>query len=244
MDGLRAAEFHVVYQPIVHAETRRLTGVECLLRWRHPQYGLLLPGSFISAFDNHEVAREASRFVLESACRQLSEAQRAGQVLPRVAVNIQPSELLGDTLSGDIAELTAQYGIDSSLLELELLESEDVSKLLSLQQFTHPLKQLGVRIALDDFGSGYSSLAALASIPADTIKVARGFLTRLPDSERACTLMNGVLDLLNKLGMTIVVEGVETAAQLEWLSRHENIHLQGYFLARPKATLAEAIAAC
>lgn len=243
LDGLDAGEFHVAFQPIIHAKTRSLAGVECLLRWQHPQYGLLLPESFVSAFENHDVAREASRFVLETACQQLGDAKRAGKPLPRASINIQPSELLDDALSSNICELTVRYGIDPSLLEFELLETEDASKLLSLHQFTRPLKQLGVRLALDDFGSGYSSLAALASLPIDTIKVARGFLTQLPDSDRACTIMTGLLDLFNQLGMTVVVEGVESAAQLQWLSRYEEIHLQGYYLAKPKLTLADAIAA-
>ena len=240
--GLRTAEFHVAFQPIVHARTRSVAGVECLLRWQHPVYGLLLPASFTSAFDDPDVAREASHFVLEHACAQLGEAKRAGKVLPRTAVNIQPFQLVDETLSASIFELTRHHGVDPSLLELELVENEDASNLLATHEFTRSFRQLGIRLALDDFGSGFSSLASLSSIHIDTIKVAREFLVHLPASDRACTVLTGILNLLQALNMTIVVEGVESAEQLGWLSQYEDIYVQGYYLARPTMKLVDVLA--
>lgn len=240
--GLQDGEFRVAFQPVIHAQTSRLSGVECLLRWQHPDYGLLLPGSFIQALDDPRTARAASRFVLESACQQLRTIQDAGHPLPRVSVNIHPSQLLDEDLCPTIQSLTEHYGIDPSLIELELVETADASKLLCIGEITRSLRELGVRIAIDGFGSGYASLAVLSSAQIDTIKLAREFLAKVPTSHRACTVMSCVLDMLDKLEIKVVIEGVETEAQLRWLSRRAEVHAQGYHIARPQTKFAAAIA--
>lgn len=240
--GLHDGEFRVAFQPIIHAQTSRLSSIECLLRWQHPDYGLLLPGSFVQAFEDSRAAREASYFVLESACEQLRTMQREGHPLPRVSINIQPSQLADDELISTIQEMTTRYGIDPSHLELELVETADASKLLAIGEITDSLRQLGVRIAIDGFGSGYASLAILSSTQIDTIKLAREFMVRVPNSHRACTVMSCVLDMLDKLAVRVVIEGVETEAQLRWLSRRAEVYAQGYHIARPQTKFAAAIA--
>jgi EAL domain-containing protein (putative c-di-GMP-specific phosphodiesterase class I) len=241
LQGLKSGEFEVAFQPIIHARTRVLWSVECLLRWNHPQYGLLLPGAFAESLHDPDVAREASYFVLGTACRQLEEIQRAGSVLPRVAINIRPSQLLDDGFVIRVADVTALHGIHPSLIELELLETEDASILLATREFTDPLKQLGVHISLDDFGSGYSSLATLGSMNVDTVKLAQDFISRVPTRPRACEVATAILDLLAKLDMTVVVEGVESEAQRNWLEQKGEIYIQGYQIARPAPTLSDAI---
>jgi EAL domain-containing protein (putative c-di-GMP-specific phosphodiesterase class I) len=238
--GLKAGEFGVAFQPIVHAQTLKLHNVECLLRWQHPEYGLLLPECFVSAFEDRETAREVTAFMLESVCLQLSEMRRPGQTLPSAAINIQPSQLLDEALVATIRDTTRRHGIDPLLLELELVPTEDASTLLSTQEFTRSLRQLGVRLALNDFGSGYSSLAMLGAAQIDTIKLARGFMARVPTSARDCVVITGLLDMLDKLGMRVVVEGVESEAQLRWLRQRREVYVQGYHVARPQAKLANA----
>ena len=240
--GLKAGEFGVAFQPVVHAQTLKLLNVECLLRWQHPEYGLLLPECFVSAFEDRETAREVTEFMLESVCLQLGEMRRAGQALPAAAINIQPSQLLDDALTATIRETTQRHGVDPLLLELELVATEDASTLLSTQEFTRSLRQLGVRIALNDFGSGYSPLAMLGVAQIDTVKLARGFMARVPVSARDCVVMTGLLDLLDKLDMRVVVEGVESEAQLGWLRQRPEVYVQGYHVARPQAKLANALA--
>jgi EAL domain-containing protein (putative c-di-GMP-specific phosphodiesterase class I) len=119
--GLRAGEFGVAFQPVVHAQSLKLLNVECLLRWQHPEYGLLLPECFASAFEDRDTAREVSEFMLESVCLQLGEMQRTGQALPAAAINIQPSQLLDATLGSTVRAATLRHGLDPTLLELELV---------------------------------------------------------------------------------------------------------------------------
>ena len=240
--GLQAGEFGVAFQPVVHAQTLNLLTVECLLRWQHPEYGLLLPECFVSAFDDRETAREVTAFMLESVCLQLGEMRRAGQSLPAAAINIQPSQLLDEALVATIRDTTRRHGVDPLLLELELVAAEDASTLLSTQEFTRSLRQLGVRLALNDFGSGYSPLAMLGVAQIDTVKLARGFMARVPGSARDCVVITGLLDLLDKLDMRVVVEGVESEAQLTWLRQRPEVYVQGYHVARPQAKLANALA--
>jgi EAL domain-containing protein (putative c-di-GMP-specific phosphodiesterase class I) len=240
--GLRAGEFGVAFQPVVHAQSLKLLNVECLLRWQHPEYGLLLPECFVSAFEDRDTAREVSEFMLESVCLQLAEMRRTGQALPAAAINIQPSQLLDATLGSTVRATTQRHGIDPTLLEFELVATEDASTLLSTQEFTRSLRQLGVRLALNDFGSGYSPLAMLGTVQIDTVKLARGFLTRVPASPRDCVVMTGLLDMLDKLEMRVVVEGVESEAQLRWLRQRPKVYVQGYHVARPQARLADALA--
>jgi EAL domain-containing protein (putative c-di-GMP-specific phosphodiesterase class I) len=240
--GLKAGEFGVAFQPVVHAQTLKLLNVECLLRWQHPEYGLLLPECFVSAFEDGKTAREVTEFMLESVCLQLSEMRRAGESLPAAAINIQPSQLLDETFVATIRDTTRRHGVDPLLLELELVATEDASTLLSTQEFTRSLRQLGVRIALNDFGSGYSPLAMLGVAQIDTVKLARGFMARVPASARDCVVMTGLLDLLDKLDMRVVVEGVESEAQLRWLRQRPKVYVQGYHVARPQAQLSNALA--
>lgn len=240
--GIEAKEFRVAFQPVVHAFTGRLSGVECLIRWQHPDYGLLLPGSFLDAFHDQRVARETSYLVLESACQQLADWQRAGGVAPsRIMINVQPMQLVDDSLSEQIMTITKSYDVDPSLFELELVETDDVSKVLVRHEFTRSLRRLGVRIALDDFGTGYTSLTVLDRLEVDTVKLARDFLPGIPGSPLACTVLEAILDLFSRLGIGSVVEGVETAEQMAWLARRQDVYVQGYYIGRPQSTLAEAL---
>jgi EAL domain-containing protein (putative c-di-GMP-specific phosphodiesterase class I) len=240
--GLKAGEFGVAFQPVVHAQTLKPLNVECLLRWHHPEYGLLMPECFVSAFEDRETAREVTAFMLESVCLQLRDMRRDSQTLPGAAINIQPSQLLDEALVVTIRDTTRRYGIDPLLLELELVATEDASALLSTREFTRSLRELGVRLALSDFGSDYSPLAMLGVAQIDTVKLARKFMARVPSSERDCIVMTGLLDLLHKLDMRVVVEGVESEAQLSWLKQRPEVYVQGYHVARPQANLANALA--
>ena len=234
--GLRAGEFMVAFQPVVHASTRALFGVECLLRWRHPRYGLLLPGAFEPALHDPAVAHEVTRFVLDVACQRLRDTRRAGGALPLVAVNVQPAQLLDDSLVQMIDEFTRRDGVPASCIELELVENEETLPLIATREFTVPLRSRGVQLALDDFGTGYASLATLAGAQVDAVKLAREFLDHGPlraDSRGACVLRS-VIDMLGRLGMRTVVEGVECAEQMAWLAALPTVYAQGYYIGRPE----------
>jgi EAL domain-containing protein (putative c-di-GMP-specific phosphodiesterase class I) len=173
------------------------------------------------------------RLVLDVACRELRMQRDAGhEVLPLVAINVQPSQLLDDRIPAEIDEATRRYGVHPSSLELELVESEETLKLVVTREFTSPLRSMGVRLALDDFGTGYSSLAALAAANVDSVKLAREFLSsRAPD--RAAKVLERMFDLLGELQLRVVVEGVERGEQLDWLAAYPAVYAQGYFIGRP-----------
>ncbi|WP_165841816.1 EAL domain-containing protein [Paraburkholderia unamae] len=239
--GLRNREFTVAFQPIVHAKTGALWSVECLLRWKHPDYGTLLPGAFADALRDPEVGREIFFFVLASACCQFEKLRCSGRKLQRIAINIQPSLLTDDSLGAAIAEIATRHDISPSFLELELVETEDAATLLATRHLTAPIRELGIRLSLDDFGTGFSSLSALCSMRIDTVKLARDFMKQIPELSRSCDFVAGILDVLKIAGMTVVVEGVENEAQLNWLSRRDEVYVQGFYIARPAPTLADAL---
>jgi EAL domain-containing protein (putative c-di-GMP-specific phosphodiesterase class I) len=242
LEGLRHEEFSVAYQPVVNAKTLDLLAVECLIRWQHPELGTLLPGDFATALQDPSTARAVSYFVLETACRQMSGLRYAGGLSLRATINIQPSQLADRELSERLVESTSRYQIDPSLIELELLETEDAARVLSVGENTRPFEKLGVRFALDDFGSGYSSLAMLGSSHIQTIKLERGFVAGVPASTRACTLLTGILQLLERLGFMVIVEGVETLEQLRWLAMYPRVYVQGFYISRPQAAILQAVA--
>ncbi|WP_168991501.1 EAL domain-containing protein [Paraburkholderia sp. UYCP14C] len=232
--GLHAGEFTVAFQPVVHVQTRALSGVECLLRWRHPQYGLLLPGAFESALHDPAVAHEATRFVLDVAFQRLRDRLRAGGAPPLVAIKVQPCQLLDDSLVRTIDELTRRDGVLASRTELELVENEETLAVVATREFTAPLRSLGVQLALDDFGTGYSSLATLAGARVDAVKLAREFFRLGPqhaDSRAACVI-RGVIDIVERLGMRAVVQGVENAAQMAWLATLPTVYAQGHYVGK------------
>ncbi|MDR5753207.1 MULTISPECIES: EAL domain-containing protein [unclassified Caballeronia] len=240
-EGLRDGEFTVAYQPVVKAKTLDLLAVECLIRWQHPELGVLLPGSFMTALEDTVTARAISYFVLETACHQLAGLQHSGVSSARATINIQPSQLADRELSERIVEACSRNQIEPSLIELELLETENASQVLNVSDYTRPFEKLGVRFALDDFGSGYSSLAMLGSTRIQTIKLDRAFIAGVPASTRACTLLTSILQLLDRMGFLVVVEGVETMEQLRWLALHPEVFVQGYYIARPQTAILQAV---
>lgn len=236
--GLSAGEFQLAYQGIYQARSKALIGVEALIRWVHPEFGLLLPGAFLQTLDHPQVAADMTFFVVDSACRDLSRFMSDGHAPFPIAVNVPPSLLASETFASEIAAIARSHGVAPSLLELELSESEDTTTLLSTEILTRTLRSMGVRISIDDFGTGFSSLAMLSGFEVDTVKIAREMLASVPENPRACTVMSRILGMLVELDVTVVVEGVETEAQAQWLSQWPNVLAQGFFYSRPAFGLA------
>ncbi len=176
--------------------------------------------------------------MLDVACQRLRDTLRTGGALPLVAINVQPCQLLDDSLVRTIDELTRRDGVPASRIELELVENEETLAVVATREFTAPLRSLGVQLALDDFGTGYSSLATLAGARVDAVKLAREFFRHgsLQADSRAACVIRGVIDIVERLGMRVVVEGVESAAQLAWLAALPTlptIYAQGHYVGKP-----------
>lgn len=233
--GISAGEFGLAFQPILHARSGRLSGVECLLRWHHPKFGLLLPCAFHRALSDAALAREVFYFVFESACREFAawdESFRKEAL--RISINIQPSVLLDDELGARIRRISQDHRVSPDRFDLEFVETEDASVLLSLKEFTEPLRRLGLRLKCDDFGSAYPPFAALAAMRIDGVKLDKAFLREIPASDRACVVLKSVLDLCAQLELSVVAEGVGNRRATR-VDRHAWRYRRARFLHRTSA---------
>ena len=225
-------EFEIAYQPIVTLPDGRVTGFEALLRWRHPTRGLLMPGAFLPAAEAAGLLPACDRWILRNACQQLVRWRQRHPDLT-MSVNISAGYLTDGTLPGDVTAALASTGLDAAALTLEITESALVTDLDRAAEVLRQVKALGVRVALDDFGTGYSSLAYMRALPIDILKIDRSFVADLSTSEMENTLTGAILALARSLRLDQIAEGVEDAAQAQWLSRHACGQAQGYHFARP-----------
>lgn len=227
--GLTADQFAVYYQPIVASLDASVLGVEALVRWQHPQRGLLAPAAFLGVAAEAGLLDDIGVFVLRTALADVSAAaRRAGRTLS-LAVNANASQLVSGSLHAVLQQLLP---LEDVRLTIEVTEDElvDGAALDALRE----LRALGVRIALDDFGTGWSSLSLLRRLPVDTLKLDRSFVADLPDDTRAAALARAVIEMSRALGLGTVAEGVETAAQSASLRLMGCSMLQGYHFGRPQ----------
>jgi PAS domain S-box-containing protein len=233
--ALARQELFVAYQPVVELQQQGPGGVEALVRWRHPQRGLISPIEFISVAEESGLIVELGRFVMETACHQFVAWQRAlGPLAPvSMAVNLSPVQLRMPELVTDIRRTLADTGIAPAALQLEVTESLAAQDEVARARLRE-IKALGVRIALDDFGTGYSSLACLHLLPVDTVKIDRSFVMHAETSDYHRVLIEATLRVAETLGMSTVAEGIETASQAELMRRLKCGRGQGFLWSRPQ----------
>jgi EAL domain-containing protein (putative c-di-GMP-specific phosphodiesterase class I) len=212
--------------------------VEALVRWQHPQRGLLLPGEFIGLAEERGLIVPIGRWVIEAACRQMAEWRRAGLAVPAVAVNLSTRQFASASLAADIKHSLQAHGIDPTQFEVELTESVLMADPERASEVLRQLDAMGVRIAIDDFGTGYSSLSYLKRFPARTVKIDRSFVRGLPEDKNDAAITQAVIAMAHSLGLNVVAEGVETDAQLQALRKLDCDEAQGFLLGRP-VTAAE-----
>jgi diguanylate cyclase (GGDEF)-like protein len=220
-------QFALQYQPIVEVADGRCLGCEALLRWRHPEKGLLLPGAFLDLAEMTGVMREVGPWVIREACRQAAAWLREGARL-RVAVNLSAREFLEKDLARQVGAVLEETGLDGKLLELEITESLAMQKPELTRSTLRDLRRLGVRLAIDDFGTGYSSLAFLREFPIDTLKVDRAFVRDIDRDAGATTIVATVIAMARTLGLQVVAEGVEREEHLRVLRELGCDRAQGY----------------
>ena len=234
-NGLRRAlvndEFVLHYQPLVDVPTGGVFGVEALVRWNHPERGLLLPERFISGAEQSGLIIPLGRWVLREATRQCADWHRRGHRFV-VAVNLSPRQFQSPDLLHDIAEALEASRLRPQFLELEITEAQAMQDVDGAIRILRALKDLGVRVAIDDFGTGYSCLSYLKQFPIDTLKLDGSFLEDI-HSQLDQQLALGVIALAHSLNLKVIAEGVETIAQLAFLREHACDRLQGYLFSRP-----------
>lgn len=226
-------QLEVYYQPKWDFHAGAITGAEALIRWNHPQRGLLPPARFIAIAEDSGLVLPMGEWVLRDALRTISELHRNGFPGLRIAVNLSGRQFRQENLAEMIQGALAETGFNPAFLELELTESILMHNNEENMAMLRALKTMGTRIAIDDFGTGYSSLSYLQQFPVDVLKIDRAFVIDLPTSVSSAAIVDAIVTLAHGLGLEVVAEGVETPEQLEFLRTHGCDEGQGYYFGRP-----------
>ena len=231
--ALANREFTLVYQPIIDMASRSMVGVEALVRWQHPQRGLIGPATFIPVAESSGLIVELGRHVLELATRQIASWEAEGFGDFYVAVNASARQLRDGLLLEQVSRALKSSGADPSRLEIEITEHSLVDDHDVAVRTLVSLRSLGVRVAIDDFGTGLSSLAYLRRLPIDKLKIDRGFVRELPGNESDAAIVTAIASMAHALGLRVVAEGIETVAQRAFLADLRVDFGQGYLFGRP-----------
>jgi EAL domain-containing protein (putative c-di-GMP-specific phosphodiesterase class I) len=231
--AIERRQFELHYQLKVGIKSRRIDGVEALIRWRDPGSGLVLPGTFLPLLESTGLIAEVGDWVLEQAARDCQHWQRLGLPAVRIAVNISPVQLRRPDFAERFLQVTKPWANDVCGLDIEITEGALLDDSAAEVKRLKLLRAAGVRIAIDDFGTGYSSLSRLSDLPIDTLKIDRTFIGRLAEEGPGKTLVATIISLAHAFGMSVVAEGVETEDQLGLLWKLGCDQAQGFLLGRP-----------
>ncbi|WP_112808409.1 EAL domain-containing protein [Ensifer sp.] len=228
-------EFLLHFQPQLNLETGRVFAAEALLRWRHPERGMISPGDFIPLAEETGLIVPIGDWVLRAACRQCKAWHEAGLPLLIVSVNVSARQFRERNWATRVEAVLAETGLAPRFLELELTESLIMQDVPGALATMHELEAIGVHLAIDDFGTGYSSLSALKRFPVRRLKIDRSFVEDIPADADDMAITAAIISLAQNLGLRVIAEGVETQAQVDFLRRSGCDEIQGYFFSRPLA---------
>lgn len=226
-------EFCLAYQPRVDLDTLQVTAVEALVRWNHPQLGMILPNQFIAVAEKTGLIEELGSWVLRTACRDMAAWRLAGIAPPRVAINLSARQFRDTALASKIAEALAESGLEGNALELEVTESALMAEPLRAAATLRAIRALGVSIAIDDFGTGYSSINHLQRFEVDYIKIDQSFVRGIPGAADEVRITEAIMAVARTMRVKLIAEGIETPAQLEYLRGARCEEGQGYLFGRP-----------
>ncbi|MBI2969393.1 MAG: EAL domain-containing protein, partial [Gammaproteobacteria bacterium] len=231
--ALERDEFLLYYQPTMDLRTERIYGAEALLRWRRSDGRILSPGEFIPIAEKTGLIIPIGNWVIDTACSQLNAWQRHDLSALQVAVNVSARQFRSGELESEIAAAINRHRIPPGLLSLELTESMLMEQPEEATEILRRLKELGVLLSLDDFGTGFSSLAYLTRFPVDTLKIDASFVSDVESDSAAMTVVNAVIELAHRMGMRAIAEGVETPSQYNYLKARGCDAMQGYLISKP-----------
>ena len=238
MLALEEKQFKLVYQPVIDADSGQLKSVEALIRWQHPQRGLISPADFIPFAERTGQIVVIGQWVLQQACQDIVEWNKKHAATLSVAVNLSPLQFRRTGFLHDLQKTLADTQLPPELLKIEVTETMLIAGADRSSEILNAVRDLGVKVSVDDFGTGYSSLSYLRTLPIDEIKLDRGFIEHLPENEKDGAIVAAIIVMAHKLGLQVVAEGIETQAQAQFLRKYQCDYFQGYYFARP-ASLAE-----
>jgi diguanylate cyclase (GGDEF)-like protein len=231
--ALERDEFVLHYQPQVDLASGKIVGMEALIRWQHPELGMVPPMRFISVAEDTGLIVPIGAWVMRTACLQNRAWHDAGLGPLRVAVNLSARQFASSDLLDNISAVLDESGLDPHCLEIELTESLFMSDVTLAVELLHNMKALGVNLSIDDFGTGYSSLSYLSRFPIDVLKIDRSFVTNITRDANDAALVASIINLAHNLKLSVIAEGVETDEQLDYLRSHGCDEMQGYLVSRP-----------
>jgi EAL domain-containing protein (putative c-di-GMP-specific phosphodiesterase class I) len=231
--ALAAEQFVLHYQAQVSGDTGQVVGMEALVRWQHPELGLVAPAEFIPLAEDTGLIEPLGAWVLRTAVEQMKRWQTMGLPVQRVAVNLSARQFQQPDLSGMIAGLLAETGLSPNCLELELTESSIMRDATGGIAILRELKQMGVSVAVDDFGAGYSSLSYLKHLPIDVLKIDQTFIRDLTTDPNDAAIIMAIITLAHSLKLKVIAEGVETEEHLRFLRLLRCDEMQGYLFSKP-----------
>lgn len=226
-------EFVTYYQPIVNLSTQEISGFEALVRWQHPEQGMVPPGQFIACMEETGLVVRVGIVVLRQACQQLCHWHRQGWTHLNMSVNLSVRQFMSPTLLTDIDQVLAETGVNPMHLRLEITESAIMENASVAIELMEALRSRHIKIGIDDFGTGYSSLGYLHQFPLDILKIDRSFVHQIQGGSRNYQVVETILTLSNQLNLAVVAEGVETVEQLQWLKHLGCEFGQGYLFSKP-----------
>lgn len=231
--ALEQEEFLLYYQPKVATQTGKIIGAEALLRWQHPERGLIAPVHFVSILEDTGLIVPVGEWILHDLCRQYGEWCALGFTDISLALNLSVKQFIDSQLCEKVQNTLQKFNHNANFLELEVTESLLMGDFNNASSTLKKLHALGIRLAIDDFGTGYSSLTYLKLLPVDTLKIDRSFITGLPEDCQDKAIVEVILMLAKALDLKVVAEGVETEAQLKFLAEKQCDYIQGYYYSRP-----------
>lgn len=226
-------ELLLFYQPKVSIKTGKIVGAEALIRWQHPDWGLILPDRFIPIAEDSGLIKSIGNWVLREACAQNRLWQDAGLPEIPIAINVSVAELHHADFMQEVTKVLLQTGLQPSSLELEVTESVAIQSEVAVIHDLNSLKDMGVRLSVDDFGTGYSSLSYLKLLPINTIKIDKSFIRDIQIDLNDAAIVTAIIKMSQSLGLTVIAEGVETQEQLTFLKLHDCDEMQGYLFSKP-----------
>ena len=232
-DALSNGEFEMYFQPLIDATTNQIYGAEGLIRWNHPKRGLLTAAEFIDLIEENGLVVAISEWTIDTICKNLSYWNTMGYRLKQVSINLSPTYLERCDFAAKIEASLKTYHLDSSQIEIEILENVNIFDLEHLISQLQKLNRLGVRVAIDDFGTGYSSLSYLKRFPIDTIKLDQSFVKEIKEDNFKFPIISAIISIAQGLNLNLIAEGVETEFQSHFLKKSGCFLMQGFFYSKP-----------
>lgn len=231
-NALKSDDLELLYQPKFDSKTKKIIGVEALIRWNHPEKGIISPNNFISVVEKTDLIKSLGNWILDRALTDLKAWNKAGFSDISVAINLSSRQFNGE-LAGIIAERIKKYDVDPASIELEITERVVMAKNINTINILKDLKKLGVKISIDDFGTEYSSLNYLSDFPLDFIKIDRSFVSKMTTNKKTLAIIKSIIALAHNLNMKVIAEGVETEEELGILKQQNCNYIQGFLWGKP-----------